>query len=337
LTRYLTAQGVRLVEVTRPNRQERRRRGKSDTVDAIAAARATANGEACNVPKDRDGAVEAIRVLRVAQRSARNSREQVAHQIRALIVTAPAALRERLEVHVTIAALVKACVALRPRPGVADPTEATKRTLRLLARRHRALTGELAEIDAELHTLCAQVNPALLGAYGVGADVASALLVTAGGNPERLRSEASFAALCGVSPVAASSGKIVRFRLNRGGDREANAALWRIVMNRIKHDPRTKAYVARRLAEGKTIAEIIRCLKRYVAREIYRLLVDPPAVPAGPDLRTRRHAAGITLVQAAEQLGTWPTRISELERQLDHNTDLAIRYDHWLRSSQQAA
>lgn len=169
--------------------------------------------------------------------------------------------------------------------------------------------------------------------------MASALLVAAGDYPERLHSEASFAALCGSSPVEASSGKITRHRLNRGGNREANNALWRIVMVRLTCDPTTQAYAARRRCEGKTDREIMRCLKRYVAREVYRLITTPPTITPGAELRAARTAAGISLASVADALGTWPTRISQLERGLKHDTDLATRYQLWLdgRSRPQAA
>lgn len=219
---------------------------------------------------------------------------------------------------------------------IADPTEATKTALRTLARRHRELTAEIDTLDSQILQLCAAVNPALLASHGVGPEVAATLLVTAGDNPHRMTSEAAFAALCGTSPVEASSGKITRHRLNSGGDRQANNALWRIVLVRMATDSRTKAYVARRTLEGKTKREIIRCLKRHVAREIFRLLTNPPAIPVGPDLRTARRAAGITLATAAEALASWPIRISELERELLHDADLARRYQHWLHTKQAA-
>jgi len=214
--------------------------------------------------------------------------------------------------------------------------EATKRSLQSLARRHQALTAEIDQLEAAIAELCAQANPALLGAVGVGFDVAATLLVAAGDNPERMKTEASFAALCAASPVEASSGKIVRHRLNQGGNRQANNALWRIAMVRLSCDPRTRDYAARRRAEGKTEREILRCLKRYIAREIHQLLVNPPPVPNGPALRTARTSAGLTLTDVAEVLGTWPTRISELERGITHNTELATRYQHWLASHQAA-
>jgi transposase len=328
LARYLSGQGVTVLEVNRPNRQVRRRRGKSDTTDAEAAARAALNGEASGTPKAGDGPVEALRALRVARRSAMKARTQAANQIRDLIVTAPDELRARLRALDT-AGRVRACARFRIGPA-SDTAEATRRTLRCLARRHQALTAEIDELDQAIGQLCARANPALLAARGVGTEVASALLVAAGDNPGRMRTEASFAALCGTSPVEASSGKITRHRLNRGGNRAANNALWRIAMVRLTCDQRTKDYAAARRAEGKTDREIIRSLKRYIAREVYTLITSPPVVPSGASLRTTRTAARISLATAASRLGTWPTRISELERGLRHDADLARRYQQWL-------
>ena len=169
---------------------------------------------------------------------------------------------------------------------VTDPGEAIKLALRTLARRHQELSAEIDELDTQISQLCAAINPALLAARGVGPEVAATLLAAAGDNPDRMGSEAAFAALCGASPVQASSGKVTRHRLNSGGDRQANNALWRIVLVRMASDPRTKAYVARRTLEGKSKKEIIRCLKRHVAREIFRLLTNPASVPVGAELRT---------------------------------------------------
>jgi len=334
LARYLTGNGITVVEVNRPNRQARRRRGKSDATDAEAAARAALNGEASGVPKAGTGPVESLRALRVARRSAMKARTQAASQIRDLTVTAPDILRVQL-VGLDTRARVDTCARFRPGP-VSDPGEATRKTLRCLARRHQALTAEIDELDEAIGQLCALASPALLAARGVGPEVASALLVAAGDNPGRLRTEASFAALCGTSPVQASSGKVTRHRLNQGGNREANNALWRIVMVRLTCDQRTRDYVTRRRAEGKTSREIIRCLKRYIAREVYELITSPPTVPDGASLRAARTAARITLATAAAQLGTWDTRISRLERGLTHDSDLARSYQHWL-SHQTAA
>ena len=332
LARLLGADGVEVVEVNRPNRQARRRRGKSDTVDAEAAARAALNGEATVVPKTHGSLVESVRVLRVAFTSARDSRTRVALQIRDLIVTAPDQLRMVLG-PLSTAERVARCARFHHTGDVADPVVGTKLALRTLARRYEALSEEMVELTSPLDDLTARANPALRGAKGVGPDVAAILLTAAGDNPERLRNEAAFAALCGVSPIEASSGKTVRHRLNRSGNRQANHALWRIVMVRLSTgDPATKAYVERRTADGKSLREIVRCLKRYVAREVYRHLVDPQPVPVGADLRAARLDARISLAVVAGALGSWPTRISELERGLKHDTTLARRYEQWLAS-----
>lgn len=332
LARHLADAGIEVIEVNRPNRQARRRRGKSDTVDAEAAARAALNGEAQVVPKTQGHIVESIRVLRVAFTSARDSRTRVALQIRDLIVTAPGELRAVLG-PLSTAKRVARCAGFRVTGDLADPVVGTKITLRTLARRYEALSAEMAELEAALDQLTARANPALRGANGVGSDVAAILLVSAGDNPGRLKSEAAFAAMCGVSPIEASSGKTVRHRLNRSGNRQANHALWRIVMVRISHgDPATAAYVERRTKEGKTMREIVRCLKRHVAREVYRHLLRPEPVPVGADLRAARLAAGISLQTVADALGSWPTRISELERALKFDTALARRYVHWLEA-----
>ena len=333
LTRHLQACGVEVVEVNRPNRQARRRRGKSDAADAEAAARAALNGEATAVPKSGDGDVESIRMLRLARRSALKARGQASNQIHNLIVNAPTDLRRRLE-PLDTAGLVELCAKFR-NCGVTSTTNAAKTALRLLSRRWQALTTEIETLDEQIGELCARTNPALLGALGVKSEVAATLLVAAGDNPERMHSPTAFVALCGASPVDASSGKITRHRLNTGGNRQANNALWRIAMVRLSCCERTKDFAARKRAEGKTGREILRILKLYIAREIYWLLVDPPAIRHGDDLRTARNSLGLSLAQVAPELGTWPTRISRLERGIDYNNDLANRYHQWLQ--QQAA
>ncbi len=271
LCRWLTNRGHEVLEVDRPDRKMRRMQGKSDPIDACAAAQAVLSGRASGVPKARDGAVEAIRVLRMARGSAVRGRTQAMNQMHALVTSAVDPLRTQLR-SCSPAKLVDRCVGMRP--GKLDgPAAATKFALRELARRHRALDEEVVRFDEELSRLVAKRAPRLLALVGVGTDVAGALLVTAGDNPDRLRSEASFAHLCGVAPIPASSGRIHRHRLNRGGDRSANQALWRIVMVRLSWDERTQAYAARRTSEGLSKREIIRCLKRYVAREVYEVLV----------------------------------------------------------------
>lgn len=274
LARYLRSQGVAVVEVIRPNRQARRRRGKSDAADAVAAALAALSGDACGTPKAQDGAVESIRALRVARQGAVKAATQAANQLRDLIITAPEPLRAKL---ISLSTSARVALAARFRAGDRpDPIGATKRAMASLARRYQHLQAEIADLDTALKALVKHAAPAcFMAAQGVGLHVAATLLTTLGDNPARLRSEASFAALAGVSPVDASSGKQRRHRLNRGGDRQANSALWRIVFTRMSHDSRTKAYVAKRTAEGKTTKEIIRALKRYVAREVYKTLIRP--------------------------------------------------------------
>jgi transposase len=271
LARHLAAAGVRVVEVDRADRQDRHRQGKSDPLDAVSAARAAQSGRASGAPRGRDGAVEAIRTLMVAKRSARHERTQAINQARALLITGPGDLRARFAGH-TPAALVTELAALRPRPGYA-----TRITLRELGRRARFLDARLDRLDELIIPLVTARAPGLPALHGVGPDTAALLLIAAGDHPGRLRSESAWAHLCGAAPIPASSGKVSRYRLNRGGDRQANHALWRIVITRLSSrpgHPATRDYAERRAAEGKSKPEIIRCLKRYVAREVYRHLRD---------------------------------------------------------------
>jgi transposase len=280
LCRFLQSGGVLVREVSRPKRQWRRRYGKSDPRDAEAAARAILAGEALGIPQQRDGTVEAIRMLRMARRSAIKARTQTTNQLRAILDTAPDELREPLR---TLKPQALIALTRRWRPGApSDPLAAARVTLKLLAERWTALSAELIQLDAQIEPLIAAAAPQLLATHGVGPDTAAALLVAAGENPQRLATEASFAALCGVSPVDASSGRQHRHRLNRGGNREANRALWVIVLVRMATDPRTREYVTRRTGQGLSKKEIIRCLKRHVAREIYRLLRLMGALSVAP-------------------------------------------------------
>lgn len=287
LTRVLRAAGVEVVEVDRPDRSARRRQGKSDPLDAYAAARAAASRRADAVPKSRDGNVEMIRQLRVVRAGAVKARSAAWNQLKALISTAPNDLRETLR-GLDGATLLRACEALdpqrgpappvrpraRPRPGkLADPTAACVQSLLLLAARIRAFDLEVRTLDDDLEPLVADTAPTLLDMFGVSTDVAGSLLVTVGDNPTRLATSAAFAHLCGVAPVPASSGKHQRHRLNRGGNRQANCALHRIVLTRLRYDPDTRAYRDRRAAEQKSPRAIIRCLKRYVAREVYSAIL----------------------------------------------------------------
>ncbi|WP_329262787.1 IS110 family transposase [Actinoallomurus sp. NBC_01490] len=275
LARYLSGQGVAMVEIDRPDRKARRWQGKSDPVDAEAAARTALAAHRTGRPKTRGGQVEALRNLRVARRSAIAGRADAQRQIKALIITAPDQLRTRLR-KLKNRELIKICATARPDPTLAgDPATAVMLALRALARRHQQLTVEITDLDELIEPLVTAINPTLLQLNGVGPDIAGQLLVTAGDNPDRLRSEAAFAMLCGAAPLPASSGRTHRHRLNRGGDRQANSALHRIVVCRLRWDPRTRAYMQRRTKEGMSKPEIMRCLKRYIAREIYKIICPP--------------------------------------------------------------
>jgi transposase len=286
LARHLGAKGIEVLEVERPKhrrRSSRRNLQKSDPSDAEAAARAVLAGEASGEPKSGDGHVEMIRALRAARRSAVKARTQAANQLQGLRVTAPEELRQRLH-GLPTKKLVSVAARFRLGDAPRDVPTATRFALRSVARRYQALSEEIAELEAHLDRLVAQAAPELLSLPGIGTDNAATLLVVAGDNPERLRSEASFASLCGVAPIEASSGKVVRHRLNRGGNREANRALYMTCLARMRRDLRTQEYVARRTAEGKSKREIIRCLKRYIAREVYRVLIScgVRSSPTGP-------------------------------------------------------
>jgi transposase len=280
LARFLAGHGQRVVEVNRPDRQARRRRGKSDAVDADAAARAVQAGEATGVPKAQDGVVEMLRALRAARQTAVKARTQAINALKGLLVTAPAELREQLG-GLPTGRLVGAAAELEV-GTLTTPTAATKLALRGLAQRYQHLDAEIALLTEQLDALTARHAPALRDLHGVGPDCAAALLIAAGDNPRRLHSEAAFAALCGTSPVEASSGKTRRHRLNRGGDRQANAALHRVVVVRLRWHQPTRDYATRRTTQGKTSKEILRCLKRYVAREVFAVLrqIDDPGLAA---------------------------------------------------------
>ena len=271
LAQFLTGSGVQVFEVTRPNRVTRRRRGKSDPVDAEAAARAVLAGDATATPKNRSGPAGQLRALLVARRSAIKARTQTEQQLRSLILELDDAKRAGVDRR-RIVELTTACAALAG-------TDGTTLALRALARRWQHLDQEIGDNDQDVTTIVRRVTPGLLARPGIGPVCAAQLLVTAGDNPDRLHSQAAFAARCGVSPVEQSSGKTQRHRLNRGGDRAANSALWVIANNRLMHDPQTRAYAARRTATGASRKEILRLLKRYIARQVFaeiRHALSPP-------------------------------------------------------------
>lgn len=273
ITRHLALAGIPVLEVTGPDRSLRRAKGKDDELDAIAAAQAALTGQRVQVAKDRSGGVEALRVLRTTRKTAIKCRRATLQQLHNTIVASPDEVRDQVR-NLTRMQLLRTCASWRPDIlAYRDPVVATRIALKSLTRRVLDLNDEVADLDRLIEPLVEELGSALTQLEGVGTDSAGQFLVTAGENPDRLRSEASFAMLCGACPIPASSGKTQRHRLNRGGNRQANSALHIVVLSRMRIDPRTKKYVERRLDEGRTKREIMRCLKRYVAREIYHVLV----------------------------------------------------------------
>ena len=271
LASFLENNSIQVFEVNRPDRARRRSRGKSDPTDAESAARTVLAGDAKGHPKTHNGLAEALRIVSVARRSDVKAKTQAINQLRALLVSAPECIREAA-LKVKPEQCVAACIAL-PACDHNAAMASLRTTLRLLAKRWTALGEEVRELDTQLARLAKQAAPRLLARFGVGPQTAAILLATAGDNPTRLRNEAALAALCGVNPLSASSGKVCRHRLNRGGERQANNALWTIAMVRMRSDARTREYVARRTREGLSKKEIHRCLKRYIVRELYPLIL----------------------------------------------------------------
>jgi transposase len=274
LLRFLQQAGVTVLEVTAPDRQDRRKRGKNDDLDAQNAAHAAFSGQRTVTPRSRDGMIEALRVLVACRKTAVTARRIALQMIHNTIVAAPDGLRDQLR-GMTRMQLVRTLAAWRPDLTAYRDMEAAYRiSLKSLGRRYLELHDEIADLDAMIAAIVDELAPNLIARNSISHVGGAQLLLTAGGNPERMRSEASFAALCGVSPVPASSGKIVRHRLNRGGDRAANSALHIIAIGRLRTDQRTKEFVARRLAEGHSKLDAIRALKRYLAREVFALIMQ---------------------------------------------------------------
>lgn len=330
LTKVLQDRGMLVVEVNRPDRQQRRLRGKTDSLDAYRAAQSVLSGISTAVPKAKDGPVECLRVLRASRASAVKARSATINQIKGLLVSAPETLRAKYK-GTSTDMMLRAMLRSRPSGHPADPHYVTARVLKALAIRYQHLTAEIEETTAQLQLILDSYAPMLQDLPGVGVDIASQLLVTLGDNRERVTNEAQFAALTGVAPVPASSGKTTRHRLSRGGDRQANCALHHIVLVRMNIDPRTKDYVTKRTQEGKSKRDIMRCLKRYVAREIYRQITRPVPAPIVSDLRPLRHELRLTLQQAGQGLDAWPSMLSKLERGKTRNDELLIRYRSWLQ------
>lgn len=335
LARVLAAAEMTVIEVMRTNRQHRRLKGKSDPLDAEQAALAVAAGRATVVPKQRDGRVESLRILLDERASAIKARAAALNQIHALLITAEGDVRTDYRRY-TGAKLVAVLARTRPTPGE-NPEQVARASLKRLAIRHEALTEEIEALDDQLERIVAGLNPALRAAHGVGPVVAATLLATVGDNPHRIATRAQFAALCGVAPIPASSGRTHRHRLSRGGNRQANHALHRIVLIRMRtREPRTMAYFTRRRAEGLADRDIIRCLKRHVANEVFALLTHPPADPLpGPLLRRQRQALGIRLTDAARTLEVPYQRLRRLEIGYRTDPELVHRCQHWLEETDQ--
>lgn len=336
LARFLAAEHVEVVEVDRPDRKARRQRGKSDTVDAEAAARAVLSGRATGTPKAGNGLVEAIRGWWIVYRSAVKDRTAAINRFHALVTTAPARIRDELQ---AVAKNRRVATVSRWRERTTDDpvARATRQVLGELAARIQMLSEQADRAHTQLDEMTDQAAPALRDVSGVGVCTAAQLLVTAGDNPNRLRSEAAFAHLCGVAPIPASSGKTRRHRLNQGGDRAANHALWTIAMNRRVHDQRTKDYFDRRTAEGLSDRDIMRCLKRYIAREIHKILTNPPPLaPRGHHLRALRTAAGLPLRVIATAHDISINRLSRIERGITRDPAMQTQIHIWLTSTHSA-
>jgi transposase len=292
LTRFLTDAGERVVEVNRPNRSARRFDGKSDRLDSEQAARSVLAATASAVPKTKAGPIEVIRILRVTRSSAIKSRTQAFNSLHGVMIGAPSSLRDEL-VKLTKTTLVNRCLRLRPEVEdllelIEEPDRlllaGAKTALRDLARRWKVLDGEAKALSQQIKALVEQTAPELVQLFGVGSEIAAQFLMTAGDNSGRIRNEAAFAKLCGVAPQPASSGKTSgRHRLSRGGDRGANSALYIMAITRMRHHEPTREYYARRTAEGLSKREIIRCLKRYIVREVFRALPGASSAEAFPE------------------------------------------------------
>jgi transposase len=288
LLRYMQKAGIEVLEVTTPDKHDRRKRGKNDDLDAQNAAHAAFAGKRTVTPKSRNGMIESLRVLKACRRTAVAARRVALQMIQNTIVCAPDELRELLR-KMTRMQLIRTLAAWRPDlTDYRNVTSAYRITLKSLGRRYLELHDEIADLDTMIVSIVDELAPNLVARNSIGHESAAQLLLTAGDNMQRLRSEASFAALCGVSPVPASSGKTTRHRLSRGGDRAANSALHIIAIGRLRTDPRTQAYVAKRITEGHSKLEAIRCVKRYIAREVFSLIDHRKVIRPQPQLDPRR-------------------------------------------------
>lgn len=329
LARHFHDAGLTVVEVLRPSRQVRRMNGKSDEIDAYAAAHQALAHHGVSTPKTSDSTVEAIRVVQAARTGAVKAHADALRQIKSLLITAPTPLRADYA-HLCDQRLITALATCRPHTHDTAVAAQTRQVLHDIARRAQLLHDEVARDDQTLKTLITQTNPALLQARGVGVASAAQLLIAAGDNPQRIHSEAAFAMMCGVAPIPASSGLTTHHRLNRGGNRDANSALYHIAIVRLSCDPKTRAYAARRQEEGKTKKDVIRCLKRAIAREVYHLIINPPQALDTTELRQLRQDAGLTLGHAADAMGCSIQKLSGIERGHCPDREFITTYHRYL-------
>lgn len=330
IARAACAMGFEVLEVTRPERAVRRREGKSDPLDAYQAAQSVLTGRATAAVKD--PGITALRALHNARRSAVKARAAAQVQIKQQLITSPPPLREKYR-GLTIGRLIRTLGSSRPTAHADMEQRLVLTALKSLAVRHQDLTKEVARLDEELTAVIEQTAPHLLDLHGVGNTTAAQLLITAGGNPDRLRSEASFAALCGTAPVPASSGKTTRHRLSRGGDRRANSALHTVALARLRNHPPTREFARRQRDQGRSTPEIMRILKRAIAREMFKQLTRPHERLGVHDLRPARQAKNITLEAAAKATGLHIMTISRVERGKNITPDVVARYRAWLAAA----
>jgi transposase len=273
LCRHLRRLGIEVIDVNRPHKRLREKRGKSDPIDAEGAARSVLSGEAAAIAKDSSGVVESIRQLRVARETAVKARTAALCALGELIVSAPAELRETLTTRKTLAGQATICARLRPDPSrLAEPIQAARMALRSLGRRIASLDAEIAQLNTQLRPLVASAAPRTIALPGIGTQHAGQLLVTVGQNISRIRNEAAFARMSAAAPIPASTGQTRRHRLNPHGNRQTNRTLHLIAVVRLRYSPATRTYAERRRAEGLSNKDILRCLKRYIARQVYRTL-----------------------------------------------------------------
>lgn len=329
LARHLTGAGFDVLEVLQPKRQVRRMHGKSDEIDAYAAAEAALAGVQCSTAKSADGLVEAMRAVTIARNSAVKAHSEAIAQIKSVLISAPDPLRCQFRT-MTNTALLRALAKTRTHTSDDRVAATTRSVLRALAQRVMGLETEISAHDQALQDLVIKTNPALLQAKGIGVISAARLLLTCGDNPERIKTEGALAMMCGAAPIPASSGKTTRHRLNRGGDRQANHALHDIAIVRLHTDPRTRQYAKRKEAEGKTKKDILRCLKRAIAREVYHLITNPPAAIDAAALKVLRHENGMTLQDVADDLGCSIQKISYHERGRTQDREFLTTYRDYL-------